>query len=154
MEFQFHAITEPFTTEKSHLIYELCSTLNVSFVNKSFGKDVTSLHVTFLLILGRPDYPNWYKPKKMMYIDHKLKKSKLTGEIIEINNQLAFEIQLDEKAINLFINSYEIRAKGFITDLIVDYLLHTKTWPKKIKDFDSNALLRELRIFADKLITT
>ena len=141
------SVTESFGNDKSIIFKELSKQINQFIESEDYGNDVKEIKVGFIMVLIRPGYENWYKPKKLSYTEYKSTKSRLTGEKIEINKQLKFEIKFCESQIGRFLNSNHTEAKELIVQEIVKYLSQRNTLPKKIVDFDKERFLKDLRAF-------
>jgi hypothetical protein len=146
------AVTESFSVNRTPIIYELSKQINQFIKAEVYGDDVKKIKVGFIMALNRPGYEHWYKPKKISYTDYRVSKSRLTGETIEINKQLSFEIRLDENQIGCFLNSNETEAQKLIVQEVVNYLSQIKTLPRKIADFDKNSFVNNLKEFQGRLV--
>lgn len=134
------------------LFKELSTIVNLFLEDKEYGEDIKLIQGRFIMVLERPGYENWYKPRKLSYIDHKVSKSKLTGEVIEVNKQLSFEIRLDENSIGFIANSNAVESRKFILQLTLKYLTAIKKLPGKIKDFNLELFLRDLNFVLDNYV--
>lgn len=146
------SVSDSFVASKSLIIHELSSRLNDLLKDKRYGEDVQKIKVGFIMVLDRPGYENWYKPRKLSYTDRKVSKSKLTGETIEINRQLSFELKLNENPIGFFLNADHVESQKFITQEILNYMSDIKDLPKRIKDFDKEHFLGDLKNIQDSLV--
>ena len=148
----FISVSEPFASNKSTIFHELSSRLNFLLKNKEYGEDVKSINGSFIIVLERPGYEEWYKPRKLSYTDQKVSKSKLTGENIEISKQLSFELRLDENSIGIILNSNHLESQKFILQQTINYISEIKRLPVKIRDFDKSLFLKDLKNIQDNLV--
>jgi len=137
MEFNVKIAIADTTVPSSKLpvIHELSKELNEFFTNKEFGKDVTKVEVGFIVTMARPGYEEWHKEKKPRYIEYKKTKSKLTGEIIETQKTLTYEIKLMGEALYYFTGSDDQRTKKELINQLIESLDRIRDTSKKT-DFE------------------
>jgi len=135
------------TTLKSNIVYELSKEVNAFFLSKSYGENVKTIEIGFLMVLERPGYEDWYKPKLLTYTDYKKTKHKLTGEVIEIEKTLKYEIKFNDEQLINFTGGNDILSREILAAEILNSLSNLDKLPKKVKDFDKEKFRADMEQF-------
>ena len=135
---------------KMNVVNELSNKLRFHFDNCNYGEDVERIDIGLLLVLERPEYENWYKPKKVKYIKYK-KSTNLAGEIIIIEKTLSYEIKLSDEQLYKFTGGDDELSKEVLATEIIKSLLIFDKLPKEIKQFDVERFKVDLYKYLESL---
>jgi len=130
--------------EKMNLVHELSNNLNSEFIKYNYGEDVKKIDIGFLIVLERPGYEEWYKPKKAKYIKYK-EKVNLAGEKMIIEKTFTYEIKLKSEQMYMFTGGDDELSKKVIATEILNSLENFNKISKDIRDFDVGAFKADLR---------
>lgn len=132
----FTAVTDVIAQEKSDLVYQLSNKLNAYFRDKDYGADVKSVEIGLLMTLTRKGFEDWYQPARIHYIDYRQITSRLTGELIEIEKTLRYELKLGNEYIGVYLDSSDVVSVKVLADQLLQSLLNFDNLPKAIQQFD------------------
>jgi len=145
MELNLHITVADYNIgDNSFVVNKLSNSMKAIFKKRSYGKDLLEFSIGFIMVRMRPGYEEWYKPAKPKFIDSKSVKSKLTGEVSQINKKFSCEIRLSDEVIDKFVNASEIDCYRIIASEILNYLRSLKGLPKRVKDFDLKLFIRDI----------
>ncbi len=136
--------------EKANLIYDLSNQLNNYLLNRNYGEKVKKIDIGFLIVMERPGYEQWYKPKKPKYVEFKTKKSNLTGEDLVVEKTFSYEIKLNGEQFYTFTGGDELQSKSELATVILNSLSNLDVLSKKTNDFDKNKFIEDIKIFFTK----
>jgi hypothetical protein len=145
-------VTESLVSHKISVIHNLSDLLKSFFSNRNYGEDVLKILIGFILVTDRKGYEDWYKERRPKYIQRKSVKSKLTGEIHEINNTFNYEIKLSDEQVNKFASGSDTDSIKLIANEIIGSLYKLDHLPKKAKDFDKLAFKEDIKHFLSNLL--
>jgi hypothetical protein len=129
---------------KMQMITKLSNSLQSYFNDKFYGEDILSVSIGLILAKTIKGYEDWYKAKKPKYIQHEIKKSKLTGDTSEVQKMFQYEIKLNDIFLEKFSNSSIQESYSLLCNEILISLSSFDSLPKKIKDFDKKAFRADL----------
>ena len=132
---------------KSNLVYELSNSLNLYFQNKDYGEDVKNIEIGLLMTFSKEGYEDWYKPKRMSYIKYKKSKHKLTGEVIEIEKTLKYEIKFTDQQLAKYVGGENQFSKDILITEIKNSVSNLNELPKDVKDFELEVFKHDLDSF-------
>jgi hypothetical protein len=132
--------------DKANLVYELSNQLNNYFANYNYDSDVKKVDIGFLLVLERPGYEVWYKPKKPKYVEYQ-NKTNLAGEEIIIEKTFSYEIRFSDEQLYKFTGGDDSLSKKVMAIEILKSLSKLDEMPKKVKNFDKAKFKSDIEQF-------
>lgn len=139
MKFSFVEHLSEDLSNRSQIIIDFSNELEKFFETKSYGSSIE----TFLigLICVRPEFEQFFKPKKPKYIEEGTETH--DGISVKIMKSFSYDLKLDYK---LFKETEEKEICKFIVESIVDSLTEL-TLPKKVRDFDKELFELDLKSY-------
>lgn len=141
------AVSDPLEQSKANLVNTLSESLNSHFQNKDFGDDVRNIEIGMIMTFEREGYEEWYKPRRMAYTRAKTIKHKLTGEVLQIEKELKYEIKFNDQQLDKYVNNNDLLSKEILMEEILNSLSKFDKLPGDIKDFDEDGFRVALKRF-------
>lgn len=132
---------------KSNIIHDLSNSIQSFLKERNYGVDVIELIIGLICVNTPKEVEHLFREKKPDYIDFKVIKNKFTGELIELNKQVSYDIRLSSEQYNLFLSLNEEGSKKFLANLIFNSLKKFDVLSTKIKKFDKEKLTSDLGYF-------
>jgi hypothetical protein len=128
---------------KSNLVRSLSDNIKNYLKEKKYGDDIQHFFIGCICVREKPGYEKWFKIRKPKYkeID---KVKLLDGSIKELIGVFSYDIKPDYEK---FINSADNISEKIIVLEILNSLLNFDHLPKKVNDFNKDALRSDLESF-------
>lgn len=139
--------------KKSDLANMLISEIQHYVRERNYGAGVEE-YVILLQIVDPPvGYEHLFKPLKPRFTDHKITRSKFTGQTIEVNKHFSYSIELTGERYKIFTEGSDGQSLKELADLIVNSLSFLDKLPGKI-DFDREKFITDVQCFFNCRIKT
>lgn len=146
MKFNIALTIDKKAEHKEQQINSLSVCLEEFFKNKHYGNEVKEISILCICVDVPMGYEHLFKVNKPKYVDNKIIINKYTGEKLELNQVLLFDIKFSEEDYSKYINlSAEESEKVFINLLLAS--IQNLTIPKKINDFNKNDFFEDIQNF-------
>lgn len=120
---------------KSNLIIGFSESLKSFFEDKEYGESLKEILITCICTYVPIGYEHLFKTKKPLYTEYKSIKNKFTGETLELNKILMYDIQFTSEEYEDFIQSSDSESRNILKQKVVNSLENLEIIPKKAKDF-------------------
>jgi len=131
---------------KGKLISSLSDDLAKYLKNKKYGVSISNFLIGCVCVKTRPEYEDWFKIRKPKYKEVE-KLILLDGSIDEMKGVYSYDIQLD---FDKFINNTDENSVKLLVNEILSSMSHLDKLPKKVKDFDKDSFLKDIKEFLRK----
>lgn len=108
------------------------------------------MNIGFVCTRSTPGYEAFFVKRKPKYIATQ-QVSLLDGTVKEIKNTFCFDIKLDDKDYEVFINATDNEVLTLLKEALVESLLNLGFLPKKIKNFDKESFISDVLYFVEDL---
>jgi hypothetical protein len=136
---------------KSNLINTLSEEMNLFFVDKHFGNDILNYYIGCICVKTLPGYEKWYRVRKPKYNELEIIKNIfLDGNDTEIRNSFSNDIKIDDEEYDDFITVSDEESKKILAKKIIESLENLDKLPKKVKDFDKERFMDDLKSFFEE----
>lgn len=133
-------------SKKFNIISNLDNILELYFKNKSYDENLETILVSIIAIKRIAGYENWYKPRRPRYIFHKQIKDRIIkGNTIEINKTYECEFRLSDNDYERFISVSDKESKLILGSYIFQILSDLEYLCRKLKQFEKDEFLIDLK---------
>ena len=115
------------------------------FVTKDYGNDVKDICIYIQLIRVEKRYEHLFKLHKPKFIDHKVLYNSINNLRWEWNKRFQIEIRFNNETYNAFLVANDEESNKILARETLAALDQLDKIPKRLKDFDKNAFIFDVK---------